>query len=119
MSQTRQVASPEPVAAYLPVGDWAQQRIGEAWPEDQRAALTEHATNSPLNVALHLPTLRTLNTAWGSHQSSKTSSGEKVGAVEVEAGGASASVKIDELIWTRAGTVVGAEASAFGTRWNE
>ena len=30
MSHIRQVASPEPVAAYFPVGECAQQRMGEA-----------------------------------------------------------------------------------------
>ena len=32
MSQILHVASPEPVAAYLPVGECAQHRIGDAWP---------------------------------------------------------------------------------------
>lgn len=30
ISHIRQVASPDPVAAYLPVGEWAQHKMGEA-----------------------------------------------------------------------------------------
>jgi hypothetical protein len=72
----------------------------------------------PLRVALHLPTLRTRNTACGSHHSSKTSSGLKTGAFELDAGGAKASVRMEELMRTLA--EVGASVSfAFGLRWKE
>ena len=74
--------------------------------------------HSPLRVALQRPTLRTLKTACGSHHSSKTSSGLNTGAFELEAGGASASVKIDELMRTRAedGT---SESLDLGLKWKE
>lgn len=71
-------------------------------------------SGSPLRVALHRPTLRTRNTAWGSHHSSNTSSGENTGALELEAAGASASARIELLICTLAGAAVSMER---GTRW--
>jgi len=69
---------------------------------------------SPLKVALHLPTLLTLNTAWGSQTSSNTSSGEKVAVVDEDTlGGVRASAKMEVLIWTRAASV------ERGTKWKE
>lgn len=115
ISQILHVASPDPVAAYRPVGECAQHNIGDAWPSHQ----LKRDVGLPLRVALHLPTLRTRNTAWGSHHSSKTSSGEKVGAVDVEAGGARASVKMDELICTRAEVGAVAVGETFGIKWKE
>jgi hypothetical protein len=63
----RAVASPAPVAAYLPEGETAQQRIGDEWPE---------------RVDEHRLTGRTLKIAWGSHRIVKTSSAEKDGSVK-------------------------------------
>ena len=83
----------------------------------QRRKLGRTSQGSPLNVALHLPTLRTRKTACGSHHSSNTSSGLKTGAFELDAGGSKASVRMDELMSTRAG--VTAESFGFGIKWNE
>jgi hypothetical protein len=78
-------------------------------------SIPDALVHSPVNVALHLPTLLTLKTACGSHHSSNTSSGEKVGAVELDAGGSSASFKMDVLIWTRASWVPSVDT--LGIRW--
>jgi hypothetical protein len=80
------------------------------------ALLPTHAysLHSPLKVALHLPTLLTLNTAWGSQTSSNTSSGEKVVVVDEDTlGGVRASAKMEVLICTRAASV------DRGTKWKE